>query len=123
MNQTKLPMDPGTMPETFQVTSLPRQDFQAEHRERVRQWLSQTPFASFLNSLKSGTRQDQLLCMLQVERWLLQALPEVLYGRYTRTRYLADLQRLSGLFGLTVCSGLMREYQRMIPRKAMKQIS
>nr|DAY56305.1 MAG TPA: hypothetical protein [Caudoviricetes sp.] len=123
MNRTKIPMGPGTTPETFQAASLPKQDFQAEHRERVRQWLSQTPFASFLNSLRSGTTQDQLSCMLQVERWLQQALPEVLYGRYTRKRFLADLQRLSELFGLTVCSSLMKEYQSRIPRTAMMPVS
>lgn len=55
----------------------PKQDFRAEHRQRVREWLSQKPFGALVNSLKSRTRQDQLKCMLEVESWLLKCHPKL----------------------------------------------
>ena len=53
------------------AAGIPTQD-QGEHFGRVYERLSRTPFATLVNALRSGTRQDQLSCMLQVERRLLQ---------------------------------------------------
>ena len=81
----------------------------------------ETPIPGFPTDYeqRSGTRQDQLSCMLQVERRLLQYRQVALCCRYTRSQFLEEMQSLSGLFGLEVCSSLMREYQRKIPRKAV----
>ena len=100
----------------------PTPDFLTAHQQIVRKWLSQTPFAAFVTALRSGTRQDQLTSMRQVERWLLKCHPEALFGQYTRKRFLEEMQSLSGLFGLSLGSGLQREYQSKIPRRALMTV-
>lgn len=111
-------------PDIDQEAGEPIQDFRAAHFQRVREWLSRKPFGILVNALRSGTRQDQLKCMLQVEGWLLRCHPEALYGRYTRKRFLEEMQSLSALFGLSLGSGLLREYQNKTPRRVvMKMIS
>ena len=100
---------------TSQATGIPTQD-RGENYERVCEWLSQTPFASLLTALRTGTREDQLRCMLQVERWLLQCHPATILGRYTRSQFFEDVQRISSLFGLTPGSSLLRAYQSKTPR-------
>ena len=115
INSTEKGKDVGISP--AEETPIP--GFPTDYEQRVRERLSRTPFASLVNALRSGTRQDQLSCMLQVERRLLQYRQVALCCRYTRSQFLEEMQSLSGLFGLVVCSSLMREYQRKIPRKAV----
>ncbi len=121
MERTINPTGEGKDADISPAVETPIQDFLIAHRQRVREWLSQTPFASLVSALRNGTRQDQLLCMLQVECWLLRHRQAVLCCRYTRKRFLAEMQSLSGLFGLKVCSSLMREYQSKTPRKVLMQ--
>lgn len=101
------------------AVETPIPDSLTDYGQRVRERLSRTPFVSLVNAVRNGTRQDQLSCMLQVERLLLQYRQVALCCRYTRSQFLEEMQSLSGLFGLEVCSSLMREYQRKIPRKAV----
>ena len=121
MECTIIPMERGKDANISLALETPTQDFLTAHQQRVREWLSRTPFVSLVNALRNGTRQDQLSCMLQVERWLLRHHPVVLYCRYTRRRYFEELQSLTRLFGLELCSSLMREYQSIIPRKVLMQ--
>ena len=101
------------------VVEIPIQDSLTDYGQIVRERLSRTPFVSLVNAVRNGTRQDQLSCMLQVERLLLQYRQVALCCRYTRRQFLEEMQSLLRLFGLEACSGLLREYQRSIPRKAM----
>lgn len=103
---------------TYQASGTPTQD-QGVHSERVYEWLSQTPFASLLTALRIGTREDQLRCMLQVERWLLRCHPAEIFGRYTRNQFFEDVQRISSLFGLTPGSSLLRAYRSKTPRSVL----
>lgn len=105
---------------TYQASGIPTQD-QGGHSERVYEWLSQTPFASLLTAMRSGTKEDQLRCMLQVERWLLRCHPAAIFGRYTRNQFFEDVQRISSLFGLTPGSPLLRAYQSKTPRSVLLQ--
>lgn len=116
--------DTDTNPCIAQEEDAPTQDYLTGHLQRVREWLLRTPFATLMTSLRNGTRQDQLRCMRQVESWLLKCHPAAVYDRYTRKRFLEDLQGLSKLFGLSFDSGLLSKYQRTTPRKElMKMIS
>lgn len=101
------------------VVEIPIQDSLTDYGQIVRERLSRTPFVSLVNAVRNGTRQDQLSCMLQVERLLLQYRQVALCCLYTRRQFLEEMQSLLRLFGLEACSGLLREYQRSIPRKAM----
>lgn len=103
---------------TFQASGKPIQG-QGEHSERVCKWISQTPFASLLTALRNGTIEDQLQCMLQVERWLLQCHLAAVFGQYTRKQFFEEVLRISELFGLVPCSSLLRKYQRKIPRRVL----
>lgn len=100
INSTEKGKDVGISP--AEETPIP--GFPTDYEQRVRERLSRTPFASLVNALRSGTRQDQLSCMLQVERRLLQYRQVALCCRYTRSQFLEEMQSLSGLFGLEVCS-------------------
>ena len=106
-----------------QEAGVPIQGFQAAHRQRVREWLSRKPFGALVNALRSGTRQDQLKCMLQVESWLLRCHPEALFGRYTRKRFLEEMRLLSELFGFSLGSALLREYQNKTPRRVLMKMT
>lgn len=103
---------------TFQASEKTTQD-QGERSERMRKWISQTPFASLLTALRNGTIEDQLQCMLQVERWLLQCHLAAVFGQYTRKQFFEEVLRISELFGLVPCSSLLRKYQRKTPRRAL----
>ncbi|MBD5337706.1 MAG: hypothetical protein HDR98_01115 [Bacteroides sp.] len=123
MNTVNMTKDPYTDAGICQVAGVSIRGFQAEHEQRVRKWLCQSPFASLWNALKNGTRSDQLSCMRQVEDWLLRCLPAALYGQYTRKRYLEDLQWLSRLVGLTFDSEVLKAYRNTTQRKRMTQVS
>lgn len=105
---------------TYQASGIPTQG-QGVNFERVCEWTSRTPFASLLNALRTGTKEDQLQCMLQVERWLLQCHLAAIFGRYTRNQFFEDVQRISSLFGLTPGSSLLRAYQHKTPRSVLLQ--
>lgn len=95
------------------------QDYQAEHLEKVRAWLSRMPFAALVTSLRSGTRQDQLSSMRRVEGWLLQNLLVAQRGRYTRKRFFEETRSLLGLVGVALDSSLLKEYQSTTPKREM----
>ena len=114
------PMVKETVAYTYQASGIPTQD-QGLHFERVYEWLSQTPFAPLLTAMRSGTKEDQLQCMLQVERWLLRCHPAAIFGRYTRNQFFEDVQRISSLYGLTPGSSLLRAYRRKTPRSMLLQ--
>lgn len=115
--------DIDTNPCIYQGACEPKPDFLTGHEQRVREWLSRTPFAALMTALRNGTRQDQLKCMLQVESWLLKCHPAAVYDRYTRKRFLEEMQSHSRLFGFSLGSGFLREYQNMIPRKVLMQMN
>lgn len=103
---------------TFLASGISTQD-QGGRFGRAYEWISRTPFASLLTALRSGTKEDQLQCMLQVERWLLQCHLAAVFGQYTRRQFFEDVLRISGLFGLAPCSSLLRAYQSKTPRRVL----
>ncbi len=116
---SKYSKDIDTVPCTAPAGGAPIRDFQVEHRQRVIEWLSQKPFGALVNALRNGTRQDQLKCMRQVESWLQICHPANIFGRYTRKRFLEEMQSLLRLFGLSLGSDFLREYQSKTPRKVL----
>ena len=119
MKETKIiPMGIETGICTFPASEIPTLD-QGERFGREYEWISQTPFALLLTALRSGTREDQLRSMLQVERWLLQCHLGAVFGRYTRRQFFEDVLRISGLFGSVPCSSLLKAYQSKTPRQAL----
>lgn len=92
INSTEKGKDVGISP--AEETPIP--GFPTDYEQRVRERLSRTPFASLVNALRSGTRQDQLSCMLQVERRLLQYRQVALCCRYTRSNFLKRCNRCQG---------------------------
>lgn len=95
INSTEKGKDVGISP--AEETPIP--GFPTDYEQRVRERLSRTPFASLVNALRSGTRQDQLSCMLQVERRLLQ------YRQVLR--YVVDTHAVNFLKRCNRCQGCL----------------